>query len=214
MIFVRSCRTVWSGRNNSWIHNERAIARFVGNILCSQRSKVSVVNFMNTTWPTCLQRYWTSRARFDSGYGEGITYAVAFAVVMQVKRRLHVYSSSKGIRIRYTPYFTTRQGIATRVVFWDWDSKLRTKDVESIMYNLNTYNLICSGRDSLHDWACISSAYTNHRLLPLSIASPFLQAMIFIFGALTSSLLSILKEASLTINVHTSSQRRYVCKWP
>ena len=49
---------------------------------------------------------------------------------------------------------------------------------------------------------------------PASIASPFLHAMILIFGALTISLDSILKDASLTMNVHTSSHSRYVCRWP
>ena len=47
---------------------------------------------------------------------------------------------------------------------------------------------------------------------PASMASPFLHAMIFIRGADTISFDSILNDGFLTINVHTSSQRRYVCR--
>lgn len=50
--------------------------------------------------------------------------------------------------------------------------------------------------------------------LPDSIASPFLHATIFTFAADTISFDSILNCAFLTINVQTSSQRRYVCRWP
>lgn len=45
---------------------------------------------------------------------------------------------------------------------------------------------------------------------PASIASPFLHAMIFIFGAVIVSFDSILNDAFLTRNVHTSSHNRYV----
>lgn len=43
---------------------------------------------------------------------------------------------------------------------------------------------------------------------PASTASPFLHAIILIFGAVTISFDSILNEASLTMNVHTSSHSR------
>ena len=43
---------------------------------------------------------------------------------------------------------------------------------------------------------------------PASMASPFLQATILIFGAETSSFDSILNVGLLTMNVHTSSHRR------
>ena len=49
---------------------------------------------------------------------------------------------------------------------------------------------------------------------PASMASPFLHATILIFGADTISFDSILNVGFFTMNVHTSSQRRYVCKWP
>lgn len=49
---------------------------------------------------------------------------------------------------------------------------------------------------------------------PASMASPFLHAMIFMRGADTISFDSILNDGFLTINVHTSSHRRYVCKCP
>lgn len=42
--------------------------------------------------------------------------------------------------------------------------------------------------------------------------SGFLHAMILIFCARTTSLLSILKKGSLMIKVHTSSQWRYVLR--
>ena len=45
---------------------------------------------------------------------------------------------------------------------------------------------------------------------PDSIASPFLHATILILGVVTISFDSILKEAFLTMNVQTSSHRRYV----
>lgn len=48
----------------------------------------------------------------------------------------------------------------------------------------------------------------------LSDASPFLQAMILTFGEDTTSLPSILNEAFLMMKVQTSSQRRYVLRWP
>ena len=47
---------------------------------------------------------------------------------------------------------------------------------------------------------------------PASMASPFLHATILILGAETISFDSILNVGFLTINVHTSSQRRYVCR--
>ena len=46
------------------------------------------------------------------------------------------------------------------------------------------------------------------------MASPFLHATILILEAETISFDSILKEGFLTMNVHTSSQRRYVWRWP
>lgn len=44
--------------------------------------------------------------------------------------------------------------------------------------------------------------------LPASITSPFLHAMIFIFGAVICSFDSILNDAFFTRNVHTSSHKR------
>ena len=43
---------------------------------------------------------------------------------------------------------------------------------------------------------------------PASITSPFLHAIIFILGAVIISFDSILKDASFTRNVHTSSHNR------
>lgn len=54
----------------------------------------------------------------------------------------------------------------------------------------------------------------RYYFLPASMASPFLQATILIFGAETTSFDSILNCGFFTMNVHTSSHRRYVCKWP
>ena len=50
----------------------------------------------------------------------------------------------------------------------------------------------------------------GHHFLPASMASPFLHATILIFGAVTISFCSILNAGFFTMNVHTSSQRRYV----
>ena len=65
-----------------------------------------------------------------------------------------------------------------------------------------------------HAWACRSCTASNVYFLLASIASPLLHATILIFGAGTISFDSILNDASFTMNVHTSSQSRYVCKWP
>lgn len=51
-------------------------------------------------------------------------------------------------------------------------------------------------------------ARLDHGFLPASIASPFLQATILTFCVVTISFDSILNCAFLTMNVHTSSQRR------
>lgn len=53
---------------------------------------------------------------------------------------------------------------------------------------------------------------TSLYFFPVSIASPFLHATILIFCAETISLDSILNEGFFTMNVQTSSQRRYVCR--
>jgi len=68
------------------------------------------------------------------------------------------------------------------------------------------YNEIWEGKE----WGGSSTVY----FLDGSIASPFLQAMILIFWAWTISFDSILKEGFLTMNVQTSSHRRYVFRWP
>lgn len=47
---------------------------------------------------------------------------------------------------------------------------------------------------------------------PDSMASPFLHATILILFVETISLDSILNEAFLTMNVQTSSHKRYVCR--
>lgn len=56
------------------------------------------------------------------------------------------------------------------------------------------------------------SPRVNVYFLLASIASPLLHATILIFGAGTISFDSILNDASFTMNVHTSSHSRYVCR--
>ena len=52
--------------------------------------------------------------------------------------------------------------------------------------------------------------YSKIHFLPASMASPFLHATILILAADTCSLDSILNVGFLTMNVQTSSHRRYV----
>ena len=73
-----------------------------------------------------------------------------------------------------------------------------------------------TGEDGKKETECSArnrAVYMLH-FFPASMASPFLHATILIFGAVTISFDSILNAGFLTMNVHTSSQRRYVCKWP
>jgi hypothetical protein len=57
-------------------------------------------------------------------------------------------------------------------------------------------------------------ASPDAHFLPASTASPFLHATILILGVLTISFDSILNCALRRLNVHTSSHRRYVRRWP
>jgi hypothetical protein len=61
---------------------------------------------------------------------------------------------------------------------------------------------------------CSSGQIGLGYFFPASMASPFLHAIIFMRGAETISFDSILNDGFFTMNVHTSSHKRYVRRLP
>ena len=109
---------------------------------------------------------------------------------------------------RQAPNGQVRKELTRRYLYFQnlIEQRMATDGWESVKYI--DYTVLHS---TVADWrynTAPSELPSRLYFFPASIASPFLHAMIFIFGAVIVSFDSILNDAFFTRNVHTSSHNR------